>query len=320
LEAFKEHSFYKDSLFNQDKLKEFTRKEMGFEFTKREDSIKMLNDKKIAVKDATLRENKKKIWFYISGIFLLLIIGGMLIFQNRNQKRNNQKLSKLNEDLQAANDVKNKFFNILNHDLRAPVSNVIKLLKLSQNKEFALDENTKLRLESQTIDVAENLLVTMEDLLLWSKGQMQNFKLDYEKVMLNRLFNELMKHYEIGDRNIIMIDIPGDIYLITDENYLKTIIRNLTSNALKATVHVKCPKIRWTAFHKEASVVLKIIDNGKGGDISDFNALFSDEKNISVKSGLGLRLVREMASSVNCKIKVNTIPERGTDIELEFKI
>lgn len=203
LKAFKEHSFYKDSLFNQEKLKEFTRKEMGFEFTKREDSLKMLNDKKIAVKDATLKENKKKIWLYISGIFLLSIIGGMLIFQNRNQKKNNQKLSKLNKDLQAANDVKNKFFNILNHDLRAPISNVIKLLKLSQNQEFALDKKTKLRLESQTVDVAENLLVTMEDLLLWSKGQMQNFKLDIDKVRLNLLFADLMQHYNIeGEEKI----------------------------------------------------------------------------------------------------------------------
>jgi len=320
LDAFKEHSFYKDSLFNQEKLKEFTRKEMGFEFAKREDSLNMLNDKKIAVKDATLKENKKKIWFYIFGIFLLLIIGGMLIFQNRNQKKNNQKLSKLNEDLQAANIIKNKFFNILNHDLRVPISNVIKLLKLSQNKEFELDEQTKLRLETQTVDVAENLLVTMEDLLLWSKGQMQNFKLDFGKVMLQRLFNELMQHYEIGDRNIITVDIPEDIYLITDENYFKTIIRNLTSNAIKATSNVKHPKIRWTAFHRETSIMLKILDNGKGGDISDFNALFSDEKDISVKSGLGLRLVREMAISVNCKITVDTIPERGTEIELEFQI
>lgn len=318
LKAFKEHSFYKDSLFNQEKLKEFTRKEMGFEFTKREDSLKMLNDKKIAVKDATLKENKKKIWLYISGIFLLSIIGGMLIFQNRNQKKNNQKLSKLNKDLQAANDVKNKFFNILNHDLRAPISNVIKLLKLSQNQEFALDKKTKLRLESQTVDVAENLLVTMEDLLLWSKGQMQNFKLDIDKVRLNLLFADLMQHYNIEGEEKIVVDIPDDISLMTDENYLKTIIRNLTSNAIKATNNIENSNIRWTAFCTEKSVILKIVDNGKGAEKSDFNALFSDEKDLSVKSGLGLRLVREMALAIDCRIKVNTTLNQGTEIVLEF--
>ncbi len=318
LETFKQHSYYKDSLFNEEKLKEFTSKELAFEFTKREDSIRMQNDKKIAIKDATLKENKKKIWFYILGIFLLLIIGGMLIFQNRNQKKNNRELSKLNQQLKSANDVKNQFFNILNHDLRAPISNVIKLLKLSQNKDFALDEKTKNRLEFQTINVAENLLVTMEDLLLWSKGQMQHFKLDLDKIMLNRLFNDLMQHYKIGGEEKIIIDIPEDIFLITDENYLKTIIRNLTSNAIKATNNVDNPNIYWTVFSTEKNLILKITDNGTGTEKSNFSALYSDENELRGKSGLGLHLVREMALVVNCTIKVNTIIDVGTEIELEF--
>lgn len=318
LETFKQHSYYKDSLFNEEKLKEFTSKELAFKFTKREDSIRMQNDKKIAIKDATLKENKKKIWFYILGIFLLLIIGGMLIFQNRNQKKNNRELSKLNQELKSANDVKNQFFNILNHDLRAPISNVIKLLKLSQNKDFALDEKTKNRLEFQTINVAENLLVTMEDLLLWSKGQMQHFKLDLDKIMLNRLFNDLMQHYKIGGEEKIIIDIPEDIFLITDENYLKTIIRNLTSNAIKATSSVDNPNIYWTAFSTEKTVIFKITDNGTGTEKSNFSALYSDENELRGKSGLGLHLVREMALAVNCTIKVNTIIDVGTEIELEF--
>lgn len=318
LETFKQHSYYKDSLFNEEKLKEFTSKELAFEFTKREDSIRMQNDKKIAIKDATLKENKKKIWFYILGIFLLLVIGGMLIFQNRNQKKNNRELSKLNQELKSANDVKNQFFNILNHDLRAPISNVIKLLKLSQNKDFALDEKTKNRLESQTINVAENLLVTMEDLLLWSKGQMRHFKLDLNKIMLNRLFNDLMQHYKIDGEGKIIIDIPEDIFLITDENYLKTIIRNLTSNAIKATNNVDNLNIYWTAFSTEKTLILKITDNGTGTEKSNFSALYTEENELRGKSGLGLHLVREMALAVNCTIKVNTVIDLGTEIELEF--
>lgn len=47
-------------------------------------------------------------------------------------------------------------------------------------------------------------------------------------------------------------------FLITDENCLKTIIRNLTSNAIKATSSVIKPEIRWTSFSRDNIVALKI--------------------------------------------------------------
>lgn len=82
----------------------------------------------------------------------------------------------LSDDLQEANQVKAYFFSILNHNLRAPISNVIKLAHSQQTKDVVLDESTKKRLGDQTIKAAASLLISMEDLLLWSKGQMKNFK------------------------------------------------------------------------------------------------------------------------------------------------
>src|SRR5690606_26121609 len=121
-----------------------------------------------------------------------------------------------------------RFFSILNHDLRSPVSNLIHFLHLKKESPEIMDEDTKSRLEQKTMQGAENLLVTMEDLLLWSKGQMENFKPQPEKIAVEELFEDTKKVFS-GYQNIrFEYHNPDAIQIFTDENYLKTIIRNLT--------------------------------------------------------------------------------------------
>src|SRR5690606_19437630 len=105
----------------------------------------------------------------------------IVVLPKPNSKKNNQKLTLFNKELREANQIKARFFSILNHDLRSPVSNIIKLIRLQQNTHVELDDVTKKRLQTQTVASAENLLSSMEDLLLWSKGQMENFKPQFKK-------------------------------------------------------------------------------------------------------------------------------------------
>lgn len=62
---------------------------MGYEFSKRMDSIRVVAEKEIAVRDTTLLGNKKQRWLFVTRIFLLSIIGGLLRYQNRIRQRNN---------------------------------------------------------------------------------------------------------------------------------------------------------------------------------------------------------------------------------------
>ena len=88
-----------------------------------------------------------------------------------------------------ANKIKLYFFSILNHDLRGPLASLIHFLHLQKNDPEILDPKTKERLEKTTIESAEHLLESMEDLLLWSKGQMENFKPYPKKLNLKMLFD-----------------------------------------------------------------------------------------------------------------------------------
>src|SRR5690606_27825921 len=264
------------------------------------------------------KTNKKQKWLLFGGIFLLSVVGGLLYYQNRMRQKHNQKLEKLNSELDEANRTKARFFSILNHDLRSPISNVIKFVRLQQNSNTPLDETTQERLGQQTVKSAEDLLNSMEDLLLWSKAQMQNFEPEFKKVDINEIYHDLKFFFGRENSLEIIFENAENLTVNTDENYLKTITRNLTSNAIKALSEMPEAKIVWKAYKENNQTVMAISDNGPGGTDEQFQALYDEKYIVGIKTGLGLHLVRDMAKAINCTVKVNSELDKGTTILLYF--
>ena len=304
LEYNTKYSVYRDSIFN-DKTKNT--------ITHIEDQREIeLKNRQIKINKLELEAKEKQKWFYISGIFLLVIIGSLLFHQSYNRKKNNQKLRQLNSQLEEANRIKTRFFGILNHDLRSPVANLIHFLHLQKENPEILNQETKERLQNKTISGAENLLSSMEDILLWSKGQMENFKPQPKKITVKQLFEDNKKVFS-GYQNITFeYHNPENIEIFTDENYLKTILRNLTSNSINVFSTTENPTIIWKAWQEKNKTYLSITDNGPGSEKEKFRALYDETEVVGIKSGLGLHLIRDLAKAINCEISVNSIQSEGT--------
>ena len=261
--------------------------------------------------------NKQK-YYFVGGLFLLTIIGGLLFYQSRKRKQTNQKLQLLNSELDEANKAKTRFFSILNHDLRGPVANLVFFLQLQKESPELLDEESIQRMQDKTMTGAENLLASMEDILQWSKSQMENFKPQPQKFQISTLFEDTKKHFSSVENIQFQFENLSNLALVTDENYLKTIVRNLTGNAIKALVNVPNPMIIWKAFQENGNTYLSITDNGKGATDEEFKALY-DEKEVSgIKTGLGLHLIRDLAKAIDCEIKVDSKLNKGTTISLKL--
>ncbi|HLP63568.1 tetratricopeptide repeat-containing sensor histidine kinase [Flavobacterium sp.] len=300
-----------DSLFSQEHKNELAKLES------KKDII--IRDKQLKINAIELKSNERQKWFLICGLVLLGVIGGLLLYQNRSRKRNNELLQNLNTELDEANKAKTRFFSILNHDLRSPVSNLIDFLHLQKDSPDLLDEETKSRIEQTTLSSAENLLTSMEDILQWSKSQMENFKPQPKSFAIEQLFEDTKKHFSSVENIQFQFENSTNLSIVTDENYLKTIVRNLTGNAIKALADVHNPAISWKAFQENGSTYLSITDNGKGATDEEFKALY-DEKEVSgIKSGLGLHLIRDLAKAIDCKIEVASILNQGTVITLLFQ-
>lgn len=325
LNSFEMFKIYNDSVFNSDNKETVKNLE-----DKREIELR---DNQLKINKLSLEANQKQKWFLLSGIGFLAILGSLLFYQSLKRKQINLKLEILNKDLDQANKTKIRFFNILNHDLRSPVSNLIDFLHIQKNSPDLLDETTKTRIQETTLLSAENLLISMEDILLWSKGQMQNFKPQFQKVAISKLFEDTQKHFSSEHKVKISFENLENLEIVTDQNYLKTIFRNLTGNAIKelnnsmnpvlktTTMHVgtKNGQITWKAFQKQNITFITVSDNGNGATREQLKALFDDTEVVGIKSGLGLHLIRDLAKAIDCEISVESEIGEGTTFILETK-
>lgn len=277
-----------------------------------------LRDKEIEVKQLKLETQKKQQLYLIGGLALLAIIGGMLFYQNLTRRKTNTVLLSLNQELDESNKIKARFVGILNHDLRAPVANLIQFLHLKKDLPEALSEEYKEDYEHKTISAAENLLVSMEDMLLWSKSQMDNFKPTFKKISAESVFNDISLYFSDVDEVTISFENSMKVDLYTDVDYLKTIMRNLTANAIKALDKTENATIKWSITEDKGTVFLAISDNGPGGETHKFSALYDDNQVSSIKTGLGLHLIRDLAKAIKCEIVLLTKAEKGTKITLQF--
>jgi signal transduction histidine kinase len=251
---------------------------------------------------------------------LIGAIGTLVYRQSAMRKVANQRLTLINEQLDDANRVKARFLGIISHDLRSPVANLISLINLRREAPDLLDEEGMVYGQQKITDTAENLLHVMEDILLWSKGQMVTFKPRIKTLSIHSVFMEMQLLYAGNGRVRIVFSNPQDLHIDTDEDYLKTILRNLTSNAFKAVDGRQDALIEWKAWRDNQQLAcLSITDNGPGISTTQRAALFNNEADIGIKNGLGLPLVRDFATAVNCNIQVSTAQTGGTVFTLLFR-
>lgn len=179
----------------------------------------------------------------ISGLVLLVIIFLWLYRVYRNKAKLNKALNQrnaeldhLNAQLAIANESKAKLFGIFSHDLRSPVSKIAQFLRLQKENPDLFNDNARSEYHEKFTHVTSHLLNTMEDLLLWSKSQMENFTPEYHAVALKPLAEKELELLasQIEDKSLNIDNaIPESFFSVTDENFIQIIFRNLLQNAVR---------------------------------------------------------------------------------------
>lgn len=308
LEYYKKSVKLQDSLFSQ----ESKNKLAGIESQRALE----LKDKQLLINKLEINKKRTERIGLIVGIVALVIIGTLLFYQSRNRKKNNDTLLQLNNELNEANKLKAKFFAILSHDLRSPVASLISYLQLQDEAPEEMDAATSQAYKKNIQQTAAALLNNMEALLIWSKGQMENFKPYKQQVMVSSLFHYLDSYFQNKDVTFHFVD-GKDTSLYTDINYMQTIMYNLTANAVKAAAHSANPQVVWQVEIKNHKTILSISDNGPGMTAAQQQVLFSNDSYNNHKTGFGLHIIRDLAKSIDCTISVNSETGKGTVFMLE---
>lgn len=145
---------------------------------------------------------------------------------------------------------------------------------------------------------------------------MTSFKPEIKSIGVLALFDEIKKLLPAGLSADVVFDDPGLLHIDTDENFLKTIMRNLTANALKAIGNQPDGKVEWKAWEAGGKKYLSITDNGPGLSKEQLENLFAESAVTSSKTGLGLHIVRDFAQMLGQKIEVNSEIGKGTSFTL----
>lgn len=241
------------------------------------------------------------------------------------RKLENEKLNLINS-LEKNNLEKDKFFSIISHDLRAPLSGLIGYTKIMINNFSSLNLNDIKSISNDIYIASNNLYKLLQNLLEWSKIQRGVTKINVIELKINNTINSTLELFEINAKkkgikfNFIKNE---DITLKTDINLLNTILRNLISNAIKFSK--KEDSITISSNITENLIKINVADEGIGMDKKTADKLFRIDKKVTSRgtdnelgSGLGLILCKEIAQKLGGDLDFTTEINVGTTFTLSL--
>ena len=230
-------------------------------------------------------------------------------------------LRKTNRQLEQSNKEKDKFFSIISHDLRSPLSGFLGLTQLMADDIGTLPPDEVQVMASAMKDSAVNLYRLLENLLEWASMEQRLIPFNPEIVRVNTLVDDsvsmLMETARFKGINI-SYTIPDDVMAYADSNMLKTILRNLVSNAVKFTP--AGGKVRVSAKMVDANYTeISVADSGIGMNADIINNLFRIDARTGregtageASAGLGLILCKDFIEKHRGKIWAESEVGKGS--------
>ena len=201
------------------------------------------------------------------------------------------------------------------HQMKTPLS-VLKLICENHSEE---EDYKKIGRNVNTIEYNLNQILNIY--------RLDEFKNDFvsEKVLLKNICKECingLKDYFISSQIYPKLDINEDIYVYSDSKWLKLIIHQILTNAIKYSNSTQTVSV--TAKKEDYKVYLSIIDTGVGIEKADLRSIFElfyigkNGRNNADSSGIGLYIVKRVSEYLGHKVEVESEIGKGTKMTIIF--
>ncbi|HEU5292025.1 MAG TPA: tetratricopeptide repeat protein [Cyclobacteriaceae bacterium] len=323
LEYFKQYKVLGDSLFSNEMQQKLLRDQIGFETATRDDQIAALTRVE-EIQKSELRKTE-----FIRNILVVVVaLTAILLFtvyrsgQRRKQinallLQHQDEMEKRSKELEQLNEVKDKFFSIISHDLRSPINALAGLMDLLDKGAVASNE---LPAAIKELRIRFNHTRSlMNNLLDWTVLQMDKMNLQAGNIQLHKLAEENIELMgSIQTKKIKMVNnVPANAVGYGDSNTINLVIRNLMTNAVKFTNDGG--EITLAAESKGNDWVLSVRDNGIGMSADIQKKLFDKINPYSTRgtanekgTGLGLILCKEFVEKNGGRIWVESKENEGS--------
>ena len=233
----------------------------------------------------------------------------------------NQDIERKNTELQISNSEKDKFFSIIAHDVRGPLSSFLSLTEIMTEDLPRMSKDDLQQIANSMHTSAQNLFDLLSNLLDWSRMQRGIIKLSPRPVSLNELaVNSAALVFEAAKNKSVelTIDIQEGVTIYADANMIATVIRNLLTNAVKFTPTGGEVKLVGRVL-ENGEVEISVADTGIGIPETMFDQLFKLNGGSSrtgtdgePSTGLGLLVCKEFIEMHDKKISIESEVGKGS--------
>jgi len=233
----------------------------------------------------------------------------------------NQLLLKSQKRLKESNQTKDKFFNIIAHDLKGPFTSFLAITEILSNDPESITEDQKTHFLKSLNNSAVYLESLLENLLQWARTQSGTLEVNLRCVKVHGMVKQNLKIILANAQNSkirLINDVDEDAMVLADSNLVNTILRNLLSNAVKFSKpggQVKLSSRKVDAKYLEFSVS----DSGIGIAEDDLPKLFRIDSNTKTigestekGTGFGLILSKDFVEKLGGKITVESELGKGS--------
>lgn len=322
-----------DSLNSESNLKEVGRLEAENEFQKKEAELRQEQLRK----EAKLIQSR-----YGMAILLLstLLAAGLAYFIYRGRKHarqlntilqrknsiiteNHLMAKKESNRLSNSNELKNRIFSILSHDLKTPLFQIRQLLDMHEEGEISAEEYRffKNQLSSRlddTIDMTNNMLNWASRLI---KGD-STLEEDVPVKQITQKMIGLFTEQTTAKKLQVHTDIDLELNWEADRELYTFLLRNLLHNAIKFSKESGDIYIRFR--HSSSGTFLEVEDQGIGMNKEQLKRLFTRQSNTTLGTnkekgtGIGLMMCKELVELAGGNIEVRSIEGVGTSFRINF--
>ncbi len=242
------------------------------------------------------------------------------------EKQSRDKIISQNRELSRINATKDKLFSIISHDLMNPLNSLLgftQLLRMHYRNESTEKIGQYADLISRSANAMADLLQTLSQ---WSKSQRHKIKVSPGNIQPAQLIIAIhdLLYASLQNKNLKLVNnLSEDHISFADEDMVKTILRNILTNAIKFSHRGGI--IQCSGEIRNGNFVFRVSDSGMGIRPEKLKTIFNISENGSETgtagekgSGLGLIICKELAELNHGKIWAESERGKGADFYLEI--
>lgn len=246
--------------------------------------------------------------------------------KNKNKMLNHltNELKEQQKQLLESDKYKSNFLANMSHELKTPLNSIIVISSImAKNRNQKLDDE---QIKNMKIinSCGNDLLILINDILDISKIEAGELSINLSKINLFELLENLVLDMQpLANEKGLAVNYNSnnkELFLLSDLNRIKQIVKNLMSNAIKFTDKGSIEIILEENIN---DIIIKIIDEGIGISKEKLDYIFERFKQADGSTtrkyggtGLGLAISKELASLLGGEIKAFSTLGQGSTFEL----